>query len=84
VGLPWAQDLSRADRTAEQADYCLLESPGCLADLANRHDVKPGIIPERCGGGSTSRASPQDTADQAAVSAYNRQSPADRLRGKKS
>jgi hypothetical protein len=27
-----------------------------LADLANRHDVKAGIIPERHGGGSTSRA----------------------------
>jgi hypothetical protein len=51
------------------------------ADLLERHDVKPGIIPERLWRklyieGRT----PQKAADQAAVSAYNTMSPADRLK----
>jgi hypothetical protein len=33
-------------RTTKQADYMSWKAEGA-ADLANRHDVKPGIIPER-------------------------------------
>jgi hypothetical protein len=37
---------SRVDLTAKQADYASWKLRAA-ADLANRHDVKPGIIPER-------------------------------------
>jgi hypothetical protein len=70
----------RADRAAEQADYAAWKTEA-LADLSNRHAVRAGIIPERLWRrlyiqGTT----PHDAADRAAVSAYNTQSPGDRLR----
>jgi hypothetical protein len=51
------------------------------ADLKRQHNVNPGIIPARMWKhlyiqGKT----PQKAADQAAVSAYNAQSAADRLK----
>jgi hypothetical protein len=71
---------SAKDRAAEQADYATWKITAG-ADLLERHDVKPGIIPERLWrklyiAGTT----PQKAADQAAVSAYNTMSPADRLK----
>jgi hypothetical protein len=51
------------------------------ADLLGRHDVRPGIIPERLWRKLYVQGlSPQKAADQAAVSAYNTMSPADRLK----
>jgi hypothetical protein len=71
---------SAKDRAAEEADYATWKIT-VGADLLERHDVKPGIIPERLWRrlyimGLT----PQKAADQAAVSAYNTMSPADRLK----
>jgi hypothetical protein len=45
----------RADRAAEQADYAAWKTEA-LADLANRHAVRAGIIPERYGDGCISKA----------------------------
>jgi hypothetical protein len=71
---------SRVDRTAKQADYASWKVRAA-ADLANRHDVKPGIIPERLWRRLYIRGlSPQKAADQAAVSAYNTRSPANWLK----
>jgi hypothetical protein len=71
---------TRADRTAEQADYSAWKILAG-ADLLGRHDVKPGIIPARLWRKLYMRGlSPQKAADQAAVSAYNTMSPADRVR----
>jgi hypothetical protein len=71
---------SRVDRTAKQADYASWKVRA-VADLANRHDVKPGIIPERLWRRLYIRGlSPYKAADQAAVSAYNAMSPADWLK----
>jgi hypothetical protein len=51
------------------------------ADLLERHDVKPGIIPERLWKLLYLQGhSPQDAADRAAVSAYNARPPGDRLK----
>jgi hypothetical protein len=67
-------------RTAKQADYRAWRWAAAL-ELEQRHNVRAGIIPERVWrqlyikGGT-----PQDAADQAAVSAYNKQSAADRLK----
>jgi hypothetical protein len=71
---------SAKDRAAEQADYATWKITARRTCL-ERHDVKPGIIPERLWWrlyimGLT----PQKAADQAAVSAYNTMSPADRLK----
>jgi hypothetical protein len=70
---------SRVDRTAEQANYAawkILAGAGLL----QRHDAKPGIIPERQWRKLYIRGmTPQKAADQAAVSANNTMSPADRL-----
>jgi hypothetical protein len=71
---------SAKDRAAEQVDYKAwkLES---AADLANRHTVAPGTIPERLWRKLYIQGlSPQMAADQAAVSAYNTMSAAARLR----
>jgi hypothetical protein len=58
---------SRVDCTAKQADYAYW-NVRAAANLANRHDVKPGIIPSGYGDGSTHEGlSPQKAADQAAV-----------------
>jgi hypothetical protein len=71
---------SRADRTAEQTDYPAWKIMAG-ADPLGRHDVKPGIIPERLWRRLYIQGlSPQKAADQAAVSANNTMSPADRLK----
>jgi hypothetical protein len=68
---------SRASRLP--ADYRRWKTRAA-ADLANRHDVKPAIIPKRLWRRLYIRGlSPQKAADQAAVSAYNTMSPADWL-----
>jgi dihydropteroate synthase len=69
-----------SDRAVEQANYAAWKILAG-ADLLGRHDVKPGTIPERLWRRLYIQGrSPQDAADQAAVSAYNKQSAADRLR----
>jgi hypothetical protein len=74
---------SHADQAAEQADYAAWKL-AAVANLTNRHDVKAGTIPERLWRHMYIQGrSPQDAADQAAVSAYNARSAADRLRGRK-
>jgi hypothetical protein len=70
----------QSPRKVEQADYAAWKILAG-ADLLGRHDVKPGIIPEH----QWRRLyimglTPQKAADQAAVSAYNAMSPADRLK----
>jgi hypothetical protein len=68
------------DRAAERADYAAWKIMAG-ADLLERHDVRPGIIPERLWRKLyRQRLSPQKAADQAAVSAYNTMSAAARLR----
>jgi hypothetical protein len=69
-----------SDRASEQADYAAWKITAGT-DLLERHDVKPGIIPERVWKKLYIEGrSPQDAADRVAVSAHNAQSPADRLR----
>jgi hypothetical protein len=71
---------SGADRAAERADYAAWKAEA-VADLANRHDVRPGIIPERLWRRLYIQGmTPHDAADQAAVSAYNKRPASDRLR----
>jgi hypothetical protein len=71
---------SRADRAAKKVEYRAWKVRA-LADLTNRHDVQAGIIPERLWRRFyTQGRSPREAADQAAVSAYNTMSPADRLK----
>jgi hypothetical protein len=78
-----ASQPSQADQAAEEADYAAWKL-AAVAGLASRHDVKPGTIPERLLRHMYIQGrSPQDAADQAAVSAYNARSAADRLRGPK-
>jgi hypothetical protein len=53
-----------------------------VAELQRKHNVNPSIIPVRVWQQLFIQGrSPQEAADQAAVSAYNTQSAADRLRG---
>jgi hypothetical protein len=69
-----------SSRKAEQSDYraCKLEA---AAELADRHDVKPGIIPERLWRKLYIQGmAPQEAARHVAVSIYNAQSAADRLK----
>jgi hypothetical protein len=67
-------------RKTKQADYAYWKVRAA-ANLANRLDVKPGIIPERLWRRLYIRGlSPQKAADQAAVSAYNTRSPANWLK----
>jgi hypothetical protein len=77
---PKAPRPSQADRAAEQANYAdwkILAG----ADQLERHDVKPGTIPERLWRRLYIQGrSPQDAADQAAVSAYNARPAANRLK----
>jgi dihydropteroate synthase len=62
-----------SDRAVEQANYAAWKILAG-ADLLGRHDVKPGTIPERLWRRLyIQRRSPQDAADQAAMSAYNTQ-----------
>jgi dihydropteroate synthase len=69
-----------SDRAVEQANYAAWKILAG-ADLLQRHDVKPGIIPERLWRKLYIRGmTPQKAADQAAISAYNTQSAADRLK----
>jgi dihydropteroate synthase len=68
------------ERAAEQANYTAWKILAG-ADLLQRHDVKPGIIPERLWRKLYIRGmTPQKAADQAAVSASNARSAADRLK----
>jgi hypothetical protein len=68
------------DRAAEQANYTAWKILA-LADLLQRHDVKPATIPERLWRKLYIRGmTPQKAADQAAVSASNARSAADRLK----
>jgi hypothetical protein len=77
------QAVEQADQAAEQADYAAWKL-AAVANLTNRHDLKPGTIPERLWRHMYIQGrSPQKAADQAAASAYNTQSAADRLRGRK-
>lgn len=64
----------------ERADYAAWKIMAG-ADLLGRHDVRPGIIPERLWRKLYVQGlSPQKAADQAAVSAYNTMSAAARLK----
>jgi hypothetical protein len=66
------------DRAAEQADYKTWLA-AAVAALQREHNVNPSIIPMRVWRHLYIQGrSPQDGADQAAVSAYNTQSAADR------
>jgi hypothetical protein len=68
---------ARADRAAEQADYKTWLSDA-VAALQREHNINP--IPMRVWRHLYIQGrSPQKAADQAAVSAYNRQSAADLL-----
>jgi hypothetical protein len=67
-------------REAEQTDYRAWRVEAA-AELANRHAVAPGTVPERLWRHMYIRGmTPQKAADQAAASAYNAMSPADRLK----
>jgi hypothetical protein len=58
------------DRTAEQVDYAAWKAEA-VAYLANRHEVRAGIIPERLWRQLYIQGRPpQEAADQAAVSAH--------------
>jgi hypothetical protein len=71
---------SQADQAAEEADYAAWKL-AAVANLTNRHDVKAGTIPERMWKKLYIEGrSPQKAADQAAVSAHNVRSAADRSR----
>jgi hypothetical protein len=72
---------SRPSRAAEQADFKAWLADA-VAALQRAHNINPSIIPMRVWRHLYIQGrSPQKAADQAAVSAYNKQSPADRLRG---
>jgi hypothetical protein len=62
-------------RAPDPANYTAWKTEA-LADLANRHGVRVGIIPERLWRLYIQGRSPHDAEDQAAVSAYNRRSAA--------
>jgi hypothetical protein len=73
----------RAYRAPDPANYIAWKTEA-VADLTNRHGVRAGIIPERLSRQLYIQGrTPQGTADQAAVSAYNTRPSADRLRGRK-
>jgi hypothetical protein len=68
------------DRAAEQADYKTW-LPAAVAELQRKHNINPGIIPVRIWRHLYIQGRfPQDAADQAAVSAYNAEPAAERLR----
>jgi hypothetical protein len=70
----------RADRAAEQADFKTWLADA-VAQLQREHNINPSIIPIRVWRHLYIQGrSPKDGANQAAVSAYNKQSAADRLR----
>jgi hypothetical protein len=74
---------ARADRAAEQADFKTWLADA-VAELQRKHNVNPAIIPVRVWRRMYIQGrSPQEAADQAAVRAYNKQSAADRLQGRK-
>jgi hypothetical protein len=69
-----------SDQAAERGDYAAWKITAG-ADLLERHDVKPGTIPERLWRRLYIQGrSPHDAANQAAVSAYNARPAADRLK----
>jgi hypothetical protein len=72
-----------ADRAAEQADYKTWLADA-VAELQPRHNVNPAIIPARVWRHLYIQGrNPQKAADQAAVSAHNVRSAADRLRDRR-
>jgi hypothetical protein len=84
VGLMPSKRTTKAprpsDRSAERADYAAWKITAG-ADLLERHDVKPGTIPERLWRRLYIEGrSPHDAADQAAVGANNTRPAADRLK----
>jgi hypothetical protein len=71
---------SAKDRAAEQADFKTWLADA-VAELQRQHNINPAIIPQRMWRHLYIQGrSPQKAADQAAVSAYNTQSAAARLR----
>jgi hypothetical protein len=74
---------SRPSRAAEQVDFKAWLADAAAA-LQLSHGVNPGRIPVRVWRHLDIQGrSPQEAAKQAAVSAYNTQSAADRLRGRR-
>jgi hypothetical protein len=72
---------SRADRAAEQADFKSWLADA-VAALQREHNINPSTIPMRVWRHLYIQGrNPQKAADQAAVSAHNVRSAADRLRG---
>jgi hypothetical protein len=70
----------RADRAAEQAYYAAWKL-AAVTELTNRHEVNADTIPERVWRQLYIQGrTPQAAADQAAVSAYNVGTAADRVR----
>jgi hypothetical protein len=74
---------SRADRAAEQADFKTWLADA-LANLQRDHNINPSIIPIRVWRHLYIQGrSPQEAADQAAVSAHNVRPASHRLRRKR-
>jgi hypothetical protein len=71
---------SAKDRAAEQADFKAWLADA-VAALQRDHNMNPAIIPQRTWRNLYIQGkTPQQAADRAAVSAYNRRSAADRLK----
>jgi hypothetical protein len=71
---------ARADRAAEQADYKTWLADA-VAELQRKHNVNPSTIPMRVWRHLYIQGrNPQKAADQAAASAHNVRSAADRLK----
>jgi hypothetical protein len=71
---------SAKDRTTEQADFKAWLADA-VAALQRDHNMNPAIIPQRTWRNLYIQGkTPQQAADRAAVSAYNRRSAADRLK----
>jgi hypothetical protein len=78
--MPRKVRASRPSRAAEQADYKTWLA-GAVAALQRKHNVNPAIIPVRVWRHLYIQGrNPQKAADQAAVSAHNVRSAADRIR----
>jgi hypothetical protein len=77
---PMASRPSRGDRALEQDDFKTWLA-AAVAELQREHNINPAISPQRMWRHLYIKGrSPQKAADQAAVSAYNTQSAADRLK----
>jgi hypothetical protein len=81
--MPRKVRASRPSRTAERVDYKTWLADA-VAELQREHNINPSTIPMRVWRHLYIQGrSPQRAADQAAVSAHNVRSAADRLRGAK-